>query len=441
MSTNLFTIRDEIAYSRFEDQENRTKFSNVYNAFTNHGRVLDKEGKFHKFEMKDLVTQEDLMRFVPATIETVVREAVEPNLFIVDRLFTKVSFERGTRIQIGALGALEAARVGANGEYQERTLDLDGGDMVAVTTDKYGLKLSLTEDVVKDSAWDVINVWLRAAGKALARLKERQAAKLINEMGYTVFDNVDPANSYLGSTTGRGITGGVNGSMTANDVFDLYAYLLNRGGSPDVLLMHPLAWKIFMCDTEMREVVLAGNTVVSRRAPNGGPAIVYNTTHSGMGLRMAGTGTGTTSGNTVKGPSAWTNTLNPLGASFNIAPKYLPAPLEVIVTQYVPFAYGTANYERMDAGCRSNITMVDSENVGLIGQSEEPTTDRWQDPERDIVNIKIREQYGFAILEQGKLIATARNIAMSRNYNFENVNYQTLAAPVLSGATLSGTGL
>jgi hypothetical protein len=56
MSTNLFTIRDEIAYSRFEDQENRTKFSNVYNAFTNHGRVLDKEGKFHKFEMKDLVT-------------------------------------------------------------------------------------------------------------------------------------------------------------------------------------------------------------------------------------------------------------------------------------------------------------------------------------------------------------------------------------------------
>ena len=163
------TIKDQVAYETYQDTEVRNKFYNVYDAFQNRGRILDKDGNFHKFEFKDLVTREDLMRFVPQAVETVVREAIEPNLFITDRLFQTITIERGSRVQIGALGALEAGRVGQAGEYPERTLDLDGGDMVALTTDKHGLKISLTEEVLRDNLWDVVNVWLRAAGKALAR--------------------------------------------------------------------------------------------------------------------------------------------------------------------------------------------------------------------------------------------------------------------------------
>jgi hypothetical protein len=438
----FITIRDQIAYEQYgQDNDKRNKFYNVYDAFQNRGRILDKDGNFHKFELKDLVTREDLMRFVPQTVETVVREAIEPNLFIVDRLFQRISIERGSRIQIGALGALEAARVGQAGEYQEKTLDLDGGDMIALTTDKHGLKISLTEEVLRDNLWDVVNVWLRAAGRALARHKERQAAKIVSEMGYDVFDNVNPTNSYAGVTTGRDITGAANGSMTANDIFEMYAYLLNRGFTPDIVMMHPLAWKTFMTDTEMREVVLAGNTVASNRAPNGSYSPNYPTTHNGFGLRSLATGNAQTSGNTVKGASPWVQTLNPLGATFNIAPKYLPSPLEVIVTQYVPFTYGSALYERLDAGCRTNVVMVDSSNCGVIGQSQEVTTDRWTDPERDIENIKMREEYGFAILEQGKSIAVARNINIARNYNFENANSRQLSEINLSGAILSGVSL
>ncbi len=439
---NFMTIRDQVAYELYgQDADNRNKFYNVYDAFQNRGRILDKDGNYNKFELKDLVTREDLMRFIPQTVETVVREAIEPNLFIVDRLFQRITIERGSRIQIGALGALEAARVGQAGEYQEKTLDLDGGDMIALTTDKHGLKISLTEEVLRDNLWDVVNVWLRAAGRALARHKERQAAKIISEMGYDVFDNINPTNSYAGVTTGRDITGTANGSMTANDIFEMYAYLLNRGFTPDVVMMHPLAWKTFMCDTEMREVVLAGNTVVSRRAPNGEAPMAWGTSHNGFGFRTSQTGNMQTSGNTIKGASPWVQTLNPLGNTFNIAPRYLPGPLEVIVTQYVPFSYGGALYERIDAGCRTNVVMVDSSNCGVIGQSQEVTTDRWTDPERDIENIKMREEYGFAILEQGKGIAVARNIAIARNYNFENANSQTLSNINLSGAILTGTSL
>ena len=310
----------------------------------------------------------------------------------------------------------------------------DGGDMVALTTDKYGVKISLTEEVLKENQFDVVNIWLRAAGKALARHKERLAAKLLNEMGYDVFNNVAPTTSYAGVTHGRDISGAANGSMTANDVFEMYAYLLNRGFTPDVLLMHPMAWKTFMVDTEMREVVLANATIASVRSPNGGAQQAWGTGHSGFGLRTSATGNDQTSGNNVKGASPWVQTLNPLGATFNIAPKYLPSPLEVIVTQYTPFKYGAFGNESANTGCTTNLIMADSSNCGVIGQSMPVEMAQWQDPERDLTNIKLRESYGFAILEQGKAVGVARNVNIARNYNFEHSNSVTLGEIPASGA-------
>lgn len=422
------SIKDEIALKNFSAEKERTAFGNVYDAFVSRGVMLDDEGTAKEFSLRDLVTSQDLTRFMPQTIETIVREALEPNLFIVDRLFQGINIPRGSRIQIASVGAIEAARVGQGGEYQEKFVDItDSGEMISLVTDKHGLKISITQEVLDENLFDVVGLWLRAAGRALARHKERQAAKLINEMGYTVFDNVTPANAWVGATTGRDITGVANGSMTVNDVFEMYAYLLYRGFSPDVLLMHPLAWKTFMCDTEMREVVLANSTVASYRNPSGSAASGYGTGFGGLGLRTNATGNGVGSGNTAKGPNPWTQTLNPIGATFQIAPSYLPSALEVIVTQYVPFTADYKNTGHADSTSLSNLVMVDSSQCGVIGQGKPVTVDKWSDPERDIQNIKIYESYGFGVLEQGKGIAKAANISTARNYNFENSNARQLA--------------
>ena len=437
-------IKDDVAFN-IKDEKERNCFYNVYDAFTNRGRIFDKkDGSIKIFEFKDLMTTQDLTRFIPQTVETVIREALEPNLFIVNRLFQLINIPRGSRVQIGAVGAMEAGRVGQGGEYPQRYLDLDGGDMVALTTDKYGLKISMTEEVVEENLFDVAGIWLRAAGKALARHKERSAAKLLSEQGFDVFDNINPTNSYIGSTNGRNIAGTPNGSLTVNDIFEMYAYLLHRGFSPDVILMHPLAWKTFMCDTEMREVVLANATVASYRQPAGSAAPNWGTSHGGFGLRTTATGNRETSGNTIKGGDPWVQTLNPLGATFNIAPSYLPTPLEVIVTQYVPFQYGTrttGTANETTKGATTNIVMVDSSVCGIIGQSSPVQTDTWTDPERDIQNLKVRESWGLGVLEQGKGIATARNISTSRNYNFDNVNQATLSEIPQDSGILSGTSL
>ena len=423
-------IKDEVALRDFKTQEDRVLFSNVYNAFTNRGLMQDEKGETEFFELKDLITTEDLTRFIPQTVETVIREAIEPNLFIVDKLFQTINIPRGSRVQIGAIGAMEAGRVGQGGEYPERFVGMGEGDMISLTTDKHGLKISLTEEVLRENLFDVVGIWLRAAGRALARHKERTASKLINEMGYDIFDNWKPQNAYIGTTTGRNIAGISNGSMTVNDIFELYTYLLHRGFSSDTLMMHPLAWKTFMTDSEMREVVLEGATVQSYRLPKGNYAESWGSGFNGLGLRHTATGQQNAAGNTPKGGWAWTQSLNPLGATFNIAPRYLPSPLEVLVTQYVPFQYGQrspGNANETTKGSISNIIMVDSSNCGLLGQAMTVTMDHWTDPERDIENIKLKEMWGLALLEQGKAIAVARNISTDRNYAFENANFANLS--------------
>jgi len=430
---SYLTIRDKVAttlpeYKFFDgkaSQDDINGYFNMYDAFTNNGYHIEEDAEkgtrsAGRVSFRDLVTKEDLMRFVTPVVETIIREAIEPNIILTNELCQRINVDPGQKIQIGAVGTLEAGRASHNGELMEKNITLDNsGDMIAMSTNKYGLKISMTDEVVKNNQFDIVNLWLRAAGKALARCKERNVANIINEMGSTVIDNVTPEDSYFGTTTGRGIDGKQNGSMTSADVFELYAYLLNRGFTPDTLLMHPLAWKTFATDTEMREVVLAASTIANVRGPS---APNWGTSHHGFGLRTAGTGTENTSGNSVKGPNAWVKTLNPLGSQWQTSPSYLPTPLKVIVTPYVKFNPGSIGNERLDSGCTTNVVMVDSSNCAVLAQSLEPTVGSWNDYERDITKFKVIEEYGLQMLEQGKAVAIAANISIARNYNFANTN-------------------
>lgn len=409
---------------QFKDEKDEKAYSRVYDAFTNNGEI---QGEDNVVTVSDLVSSPDVARFIPQVVEQVIREALEPNLIIVPNLFQEVRLERGSRVQIGAIGALTASEVPEGGEYKENDLQMDGGDMVAVTVSKHGLMIRVTDEMISDNQFDVIGLWLRAAGRALARHKEQYAMRMMNEFGIEVFNNTSPANATYGSTTGRDITGAGNGGMTPNDIWDMYAELLLRGFNPDTIVMHPLAWRCFMSDPEMREQVLNGATLATRQMPAGGTANAWGTSHNGYGLRTTATG------NTMSDPatsgrlgaSAWTNTLNALGATMNIAPKFLPSPLQVLVTPYVsytpPLAAAATPY-----GGRTTLTMVDSSRCGILVTRDPVSTEEFDDPARDIRALKIKERYGFAALEQGKSITLARNVAIARNYVFDNMNAVTL---------------
>ncbi len=261
----------------------------------------------------------------------------------------------------------------------------------------------------------------------LARHKEQYAIRLINEFGIAVFDNTTPSNAMYGSTTGRDITGANNGSMTTTDLWDMYAELLQRGFTPDTLLMHPLAWRCFMSDSEMREQVLNGATLATRQQPAGAGAPGWGTSHTGLGLRTSRTGQEgvAQSGNQKIGASAWVNTLNALGSAYSIAPKFLPSPLTVLVTPFISYTPPASSAATPYSG-RTNVIMVDSSRCGLLVTRDSVSTEEFDDPARDIRAIKLKERWMIGIYEQGKAITSAKNVAIARNYQFENMNAVTL---------------
>jgi hypothetical protein len=173
--------------------ELQKKFYQVYDVFTNSGWALsqddDDSGSPTRFDIQDLLQTSDATRFIPKVVQYIVREAIEPNLVVIPNLFQQIRMEAGRMIEVGAIGALYAAEIPEGAPYPERSLDVEGGDMIAVAVSKHGLKISVTDELISDSQWDVLNMWLRAAGRALARHKEKRAMQLLDAMGITIFNN------------------------------------------------------------------------------------------------------------------------------------------------------------------------------------------------------------------------------------------------------------
>lgn len=413
----------------------------IYDAFTNDGiiglpesdapvaqlefgDIFNLDNAVKELDAADLMSTKDLTRMIGDTISRIVQEAVEPDMLVIPNLFEEVRFTgNGRSIEIGSLGAFHAGEVAEGGEYPEVDFNYGEGDMVAVGISKHGLKMRVTEEVIEDNLFDVFGMFLRMAGRALARHKESHGIQLINEYGYELYDNADSANSLLGATTGRGIDGAQNGTMSVEDIFEMYIWLYMRGFAPDTLMINPLAWRMFMSDPETREIILKGATLASKRLPNGSGANL-GTTHGGMGLRVGNTGYGLNNSTKVSGGNPWTTTLNPIGATWEISPKYLPTPLKVIVTPYLQYATGTVASQTKPI---TSVVMADSSRCGLLLTKDGVSMDEWDDPERDIKAMKLKERWGMAVFEQGKGIAVARNVVVDKNYVFENVNQKALS--------------
>lgn len=404
----------------------RDKADKIYGAFTNHGIVETTDGMVERVtigELRDLITEEDILPLLPKVVTRVIAEAIEPNLLIVPNLFTLLNVPAAQHIEIASIGALTASKVGQGQPFPEQVLSYDtAGQSVAVTVSKYGLAVSIAREVIDGNMFDVMTLWLRAAGAALARLKESLGMKLLDTAGITIFDNASPSTAEIGVLTGRNIAGTQNGTMTLNDLFDMYVYGAQRGFVPDTMLINPLAWKAFAVDTQMRELVMNGAVLASRRMPLGTFAPGWQAWLGGLGTKLGPTAvTPGTPPIQFNGPNAFTNQLNPLGATFNVPPtNVLPSPLKVIVTHVVPFtARGSA-----DPLC--NIILADSQRAGVLVQAQDPETEEGDIFSRQVHQVQISERYGMAIFDQGKGVWVARNVVAGRNYTFDNVNQVTL---------------
>jgi len=296
----------------------------------------------------------------PKVISRTLREAAEPQLLVTPLLST-VRLGKGRSLEFPAVNAIQAAEVPEGQEYPEQALAF--AKQVEGKVSKKGVKIAFTEEVIADSLWDIVGLHVRAAGRAMARLKEQIALSRFRDAATVVFDN-DGGEE----TTGLGFDGTGNGSMTWDDVIDQAAVLMAENHVPTDFIVHPLMWAMFLKDS-------------SFAVPGANVNQAWNFN--------------------VRTPDATVNASAPLG-------------LNVIVSPFVSF---TAKDE--DNPATSDVFLIDRNEVGVMLVKDDMSTDEWNDPTRDIRSLKMKERYDIVMLGDGEGITVAKNVNLVKNYDVQ----------------------
>lgn len=357
--------------------------------------VLDQNAeKLASQGLADAIETTSASLLIPRVITRIVREAAEP-ILVGTSLMRRINFSAGETITFPAAGGgMWAEDIPPGGEYPEQSMEFAG--YVTAKIGKSGLKVRITDEMIRYSMFDVMTMHLQAASRALARHKEKKIFDLINNEGRVAFDN-SGATSRHGYTNGRNINALFNKTITLDDLFVMYADLLNAGFIPNVLLMNPMGWLIFARDGTMRNFGFANNGNLwqaHQGQPGRGPS--YS---SAGGVNM--------------GPSVGQDpdTLNPQASTWTPVPNMFPVPLSIVVS---PFIYFNATDKMTD------IIMADRNELGILVVDEDPVTESWDDPRRDIRSTKIRERYALALDNQGEAVSQAKNVYIAKNYDYED---------------------
>jgi hypothetical protein len=366
---------------------------------------------------QDLVRTSEITPLLQESMEILIREPVEPNMTITP-LFTRVQAQGlNTQILAGAMGAVYAGDVQEHGTYPEVNFQM-GGAVSTAYIGKSGIAASFTDEALRYSTFDIMAKNLELMGNALVRHKEQKAVQFLKQLGTNLFDNLNPAQSIYGVTTGRGMNeagNGLvgNGSLSMDNLMRAMAHMSEEGFTPNVLLMHPLFYYSFIQDPVLRNMMLAhgGGSIFNPYSGDPGPLAPYS--NGALGGR---------------GPSNGTRVVNPRGTGTNgsaqaesitsvlersqlmtSAPKlpgYFPGNFQIIVSPLCPYD------PEAEVG---DIFLLSGGNVGFHLVDEAPTTVEWRDENTETVKIKIRERYGFAVAHEGQGVGVFKNIKRAEN--------------------------
>lgn len=336
-----------------------TKLEGWTQAFKENG-VIDED---NKVTIKEAFFTADAPILFPKVMSNVLREAAEPE-YVITPLFDVVR-TNNRLVEFPAVNAVTASLIPEGQEYPEQKLAFATHAEGKVT--KKGVKVSFTDEVVNDSQWDIVALHVRAAGRAMARLKEQIALQRFQEAAHTVFDN---GSSPV--TTGRDIAGTLNDTLTWDDVIDMAAAMHADHHAPTDIVMNHLAWPLFAKSNDL------------------GPLTgMQRLTRSGLASEQAAV-----------------NQTSPLG-------------LNVLLSRFIPL-------DTTNSPAVTDIYVIDRSDVGANLVREEMSTEEFDDPSRDIRSLKLRERYDLVVYGDGEGIRVAKDVAVARSYDISVVNEVTI---------------
>lgn len=340
-----------------------------------------------KATIQEAITTTDAVKLIPKVIEGKLREAAEPE-YLGTKFFQTVRVDGGNSAVyvIPVVGEVTAYEVGEGTRYKETALDYNvlENATLEIRVKKIGVKVSITEEAISDSSWDILGINVRKMGRAMARYKEEQCFNAFTTHGHVVFNNDLRQAQPAAGTTGLGKDGQYNDTLSVEDFLDLTLALMGNGYNPTDAIMHPLTWLVFarnsMIGNGMTFGALGGNNVHPNGAIQGTPA-AFGMANNGDGQKL------------IMTPEQVQNRL--------------PVPMTINFSPWVKFDKLTKRFD---------MYVVDKSEVGIIAQREGLSTENWTDPEKDIRNLKAKERYGIGILNNGRAITVARNIAVAPSY-------------------------
>lgn len=340
-----------------------------------------------KATIQEAITTTDAVKLIPKVIEGKLREAAEPE-YLGTRFFQTVRVDGGNSAVyvIPVVGEVTAFEVGEGTRYKETALDyntLENATM-EIRVKKIGVKVSITEEAITDSSWDILGINVRKMGRAMARYKEELIFNEFSTSGHEVFNNKKRQAQPYAGTTGLGKDGQYNDTLSVEDFLDLTLALMGNGYNPTDVIMHPLTWVVFarnsMIGNGLTFGALGGNNVHPNGGIQGTPA-AFGMANNGNGQKM------------IMTPDQVQNRL--------------PIPMAINFSPWVKF-------DKLEK--RFDMYVVDKSEVGIVAQREGLSTENWTDPEKDIRNLKCKERYGIGLLNNGRAITVARNIAVAPSY-------------------------
>lgn len=393
-----------------QDQQYAEAIHNVHNAFISGG--FDVDG--NTVTIRDSLGQPDAHLVFNRVITEIIQTTIEPTLIGHMLLETIYTSETGTsEITLRTLGNITGIDfdIPESGEYPEITPGVTQGSIVKAHYSKSGLKLRINEELLAASQWNLIEQIIRQASQALARWKERKIFNMLSRVGHVAFDNVDPNKSEFGRTTGRDIHGIANGSMTQDNLIDMYGSLLTKGYIPNVILVHPMMWAMFAKDPIIREAGMVKGDISQWLTSQVTPINPYQKIRPWTDATRRG------NYDRQDVTQRESDILHSEGANsrYNI-PSYSPlSGMTIIPSHYMPF----------DAVKKtSTIVMMDTTKAGAVIVNETLKLQEWDNLENDMKTIKLREKYALALYDQGRAVVLAKNISTQPNEIFNNPSIQ-----------------
>lgn len=340
-----------------------------------------------KTTIREALTTTDAVKLIPKVIEGKLREAAEPE-YLGSRFFQTVRVDGASSAVyvIPVIGEIRAFEVGEGGKYNQDNPEITTieNSTLEIRVKKIGVKVEITEEAIADSSWDIFGINVKKMGRAVARYKEEQVFNSFSTHGHIVFDNSISHIQPEAGTTGLGQDGRYNNTLSVEDFLDLTMVLMGNGFNPTDVIMHPLVWVVFarnaMIGNGLSFGALGGNNVHPNGGIQGTPA-AFGMANNGDGQKM------------VMTPEQIQNRL--------------PVPLQVNFSPWVKFDKAQKKFD---------MYVIDRNEVGIIAQREGLSTENWTDPERDMRNLKVKERYGIGILNNGRAITVARDIAVAPSY-------------------------